>query len=125
MDVGPVGPRCRVFVLMAPEAIVSLLTLALGFGVAGLLASIYQLLTERQPSFALLRMSEQASPFVTIPFLMFTAPFIIMRNTLRGSHVEDGSFGFAMLATMVAGFWSLLSGTLVMRMIVVVNYFMA
>ena len=109
---------------MAPEAIKSLFTLALGFGFAGLLASIYQLLTARPPSFALLRASAQGSPFVTIPLLMFTAPFIIMRNTLRAAHVEEGGFGFAMLATMVAGFWSLLSGTLVTRMIVVVNYFM-
>lgn len=60
---------------------------------------------------------------MTIPFLMFTAPFIIMRNALQGAHIEEGSFGFAMLATMVAGFWSLLSGTLVMRMIETVNYF--
>ena len=106
--------------VMSPESIHSLLALSFGFGVAGLLASIYQLRTERPPSFALLRMPIR-SPFFILPFVIFTAPFIIMRNAIIGANVEDGGFGFAMLATMVAGFWSLLSGTLVMQMITVVT----
>ncbi len=107
--------------LMSPESIQSLLALAFGFGVAGLLASIYQLRTERPPSFAILRVANR-SPFFILPFLMFTAPFIIMRNAILGANVEDGGFGFAMLATMVAGFWSLMSGTLVIQLITIVNH---
>ncbi len=106
---------------MSAESIHSLLARAVGFGVAGLLASIYQLRTERPPSFALLRVPIR-SPYFTLPFLMFTAPFIIMRNAIVGANVEDGGFGFAMLATMVAGFWSLISGTLVIQLITIVNY---
>jgi len=105
---------------MSPESLQSLLALAFGFGVAGLLASMYQLRTERPPSFALLRVPIR-SPYFTLPFLMFTAPFIIMRNTIIGTGVEEGGFGFAMLATMVAGFWSLMSGTLVIQVISIVN----
>ena len=107
---------------MSPESIHSLLALAFGFGVAGLLASTYQLQTERPPSFALLRVPIR-SPYFTLPFLMFTAPFIIMRNAIVGAGREEGGFGFAMLATMVAGFWSLLSGTLVMQLITIFNQF--
>jgi uncharacterized protein DUF6949 len=46
-----------------------------------------------------------------VPFLVFAAPFIIMRNTLRGTRIERRRFEFVMLATILAGFWSLMSGT--------------
>ena len=36
-----------------------------------------------------------------------------MRNTIRGARIEGRSFGFAMLATVLAGLWSLMSGTVV------------
>jgi hypothetical protein len=102
---------------MSPESIHSLLTLAFGFAVAGMLGSLYQLVTARPPSFQLLGAGAQPSTVVTLPFLMLTAPFIIMRNTIRGRQIEGRSFGFAMLATIVAGYWSLMSGTLVVKAI--------
>jgi hypothetical protein len=102
---------------MSPESLHSLLTLAFGFAVAGLLGSLYQLVTAKPPSFRLLGAGAQPSSMVTLPFLIFTAPFIIMRNTIRGSQIEGRGFGFAMLATMVAGYWSLMSGTLVVKAI--------
>ena len=46
-----------------------------------------------------------------MPFLVFAAPFIIMRNTLAGAKVERRRFEFVMMATIIAGFWSLMSGT--------------
>ena len=52
-----------------------------------------------------------------MPFLVFAAPFIIMRNTIRGCRIEGRRFEFAMLATIVAGFWSLMSGTIVLMML--------
>ena len=48
-----------------------------------------------------------------MPFLIFAAPFIIMRNTIRGRRIEGRNFGFAMMAAVLAGFWSLMSGTVV------------
>ena len=35
----------------------------------------------------------------------------IMRNTLRGARIERRRFEFVMMATVLAGFWSLMSGT--------------
>jgi hypothetical protein len=102
---------------MSPESVHSLLTLAFGFAVAGMLGSLYQLVTTRPPSFKLLGARAQPSTVITLPFLMFTAPFIIMRNTIRGRQIEGRGFGFATLATVVAGYWSLLSGTLVVKAI--------
>jgi hypothetical protein len=42
---------------------------------------------------------------------VFAAPFIIMRNTLIGAKLERRRFEFVMMATIIAGFWSLMSGT--------------
>jgi len=49
--------------------------------------------------------------FAAVPFLVFAAPFIIMRNTLRGARIERRRFEFVMIATVLAGIWSLMSGT--------------
>jgi len=42
--------------------------------------------------------------------LMVAAPFLIMRNTLLGRQQEGRRFEFVFLATLIAGFWSLMSG---------------
>jgi hypothetical protein len=102
---------------MSLESAHSLLTLAFGFAVAGMLASLYQLVTERPASFQLLSARTEPLTIIAVAFLMLVAPFIIMRNTIRGSQIEDRNFGFAMLATVIAGAWSLLSGTLVVKAI--------
>jgi hypothetical protein len=90
-----------------------LLVLAIGFAVAGLCATGYQLVTARPPSFRLLGQGPRPSAFAAVPVLAFAAPFIIMRNTIRAHHIEGRRLEFIMLATLIAGFWSLMSGTLV------------
>jgi hypothetical protein len=90
-----------------------LLVLAIGLAVAGMCASGYQLVTERPPSFRLLGQGPRPSAFAAVPFLAFAAPFIIMRNAIRGLHIEGRRIEFVMLAGVIAGFWSLMSGTLV------------
>jgi hypothetical protein len=54
-----------------------------------------------------------AARLAAVPLLIFSAPFIIMRNTLRGRRIERRRFEFVMVATVIAGLWSLLSGTVV------------
>ena len=49
-----------------------------------------------------------SNPPVNIPV---AAPFIVMRNTLAGAKIERRRFEFVMVATIIAGFWSLMSGT--------------
>jgi len=36
-----------------------------------------------------------------------------MRNTIRGRRLEQRRFAYVALATVAAGFWSLMSGTVV------------
>jgi O-antigen/teichoic acid export membrane protein len=98
---------------MTPEQIESLFALALGFAVAGLVASGYQAVTRRPASFRLLQDGPQPSTFAAVPLIAFAAPFIIMRNTIRGRRREDRNANVVMLATIIAGIWSLMSGTVV------------
>lgn len=95
---------------MTPESLQMLLALALGFAVAGLSSSGYQLVTSRLPSFGLLAAGPSPSAFAAVPLLMLSAPFLIMRNTLLGRAREGRRFEFVFLATLIAGFWSLMSG---------------
>jgi O-antigen/teichoic acid export membrane protein len=100
----------RVEAEVTPESIHMLLALVLGFAVAGLCSSAYQLATSQLPSFGLLSTGPSPRAFAAVPLLMLTAPFLIMRNTLLGRRQEGRRFEFVFLATLIAGFWSLMSG---------------
>jgi len=95
---------------MSPESVQNLLALALGFAVAGLCSSAYQLATSRLPHFGLLMTGTRAAAVAALPLLMLSAPFLIMRNTVLGYSQEGRRFEFVFLATLIAGFWSLMSG---------------
>jgi hypothetical protein len=96
---------------MSPDALNSLFSLCIGFALAGALASGYQAMLRRPAGFGLLQEGVAPSTFAAVPFLVFAAPFIIMRNTLRGARIERRRFEFVMMATVLAGFWSMMSGT--------------
>ena len=119
------SPEALVLALFWSNSMYSLLSLAIGFAVAGLLANGYQLLTEKPASFRLLEQSERSQALAAVPFLIFAAPFIIMRNTVRGARIEGRNFGLAMVATLVAGFWSLMSGTIVVMVLEKAGQFVA
>ena len=95
---------------MTPESVQSVLALVLGFAVAGLCSSAYQLATSRLPSFGQFSAGPSPSTFAAVPVLMLAAPFLIMRNTLLGRQQEGRRFEFVFLATLIAGFWSMMSG---------------
>ena len=96
---------------MSPDALNSLFSLLIGFAVAGALVSGYQALADRPAGFGLLQTGPGPGAFAAVPFLVFAAPFIIMRNTILGRQIERRRVEFVMMATVLAGFWSLMSGT--------------
>jgi hypothetical protein len=59
----------------------------------------------------------RAKAFAAVPFLVFAAPFIIMRNTIRGRIIEGRRVQFVAIATVIAGFWSMMSGTFVLMLL--------
>ncbi|BBB99014.1 hypothetical protein ABIF14_002247 [Bradyrhizobium elkanii] len=102
---------CVAEVPMSPDTLNSLFSLLIGFALAGALANGYQAMAERPAGFGLLQEGVAPKTFAAVPFLVFAAPFIIMRNTLRGARIERRRFEFVMMATVISGFWSLMSGT--------------
>jgi len=64
-------------------------------------------------SFRLLESGPATARFAAIPLLVFAAPFIIMRNSVRGRRIERRRAHMVMVATVIAGLWSLMSGTVV------------
>jgi hypothetical protein len=96
---------------MTPEALNTFFSICIGFALAGALVNGYQAVAERPAGFGLLQDGVAPRTFAAVPFLVFAAPFIIMRNTLRGMRVETRRLEFVMMATVIAGFWSMMSGT--------------
>lgn len=87
--------------------------LGLGFAFAGLIVSAFELIARRPLGFGMLQ-GGRAGALASIPIIVFSAPFLILRNTIRGRRIERRPIPFVMLATIIAGFWSLLSGRLVL-----------
>jgi hypothetical protein len=96
---------------MTPEALNTFFSICIGFALAGALVNGYQAMSQRPAGFGLLQDGVAARTFAAVPFLVFAAPFIIMRNTLRGMRLESRRLEFVMMATVIAGFWSMISGT--------------
>jgi hypothetical protein len=99
--------------VISPDVIESLFAIAMGFAIAGLCASGYRVFRLRPPSFRLLEVGPTATRVAAVPLLVFSAPYLIMRNTVRGRRLERRPIQFVMLATVIASLWSLMSGTVV------------
>lgn len=96
-----------------PELAYGLASLAVGFAVAASLAHGYQLFTARRLGFGLLVAPRRWASLAAVPLLLFAAPFLIVRNTIRGTAGGEGRIGLLAIATAIAGFWSLMSGSVV------------
>jgi hypothetical protein len=100
-------------VAITPDQLDAFAALCLGLAFAGVLASGFELLTRRPLSFSLLQ-TGGIRALASVPVLVFSAPHIILRNTLRGRRFERRPLYVVMLATIIAGLWSLMSGRLVL-----------
>ncbi len=99
-----------------PAFVEALQSLFLGFAFAGLLASAFELFTERRADFTLLQTGGLAA-IASVPVVVFSAPFLILRNTVRGRQNDGRPVSFLMLAGMTAGIWSLVSGRVVLDLL--------
>jgi hypothetical protein len=99
--------------VIEPAAADALLALALGFAFAGMLASGFEVFTTRKAGFSLLQAGGMAA-VASVPLVVFSAPFLIIRNTVRGQRQERRPIHYVMLATMIACLWSLACGRVVM-----------
>lgn len=102
---------------MSPDSLQSFFALAMGFATAGLISSAYQLVAAQPASFRLLVRGPSAAAFAAIPFLLFAAPFLITRHILRAGMSAPQRAELVMVATVFAGIWSLMSGTVIMMLV--------
>lgn len=102
--------------LLTPAALESLLALALGLAAAGLIASTFEMVTEQRASFRMLE-SGDFRAVACVPLIVFSAPFLILRNTVRGKTIEGRPFFFVMAATIIACFWGMMCGRLMMDIV--------
>ena len=100
---------------LSPSSIDALSALAVGFAFAGLIASGFEFLLRRPLGFGALN-SGDLRAVLSVPVLVFSAPLLIVRNTVRGQRVERRPMPYVMLATMIACGWSILCGRLVLDM---------
>ena len=98
---------------MSADQIEPLFALGLGFAVAGLIATAYQLITQRPAGFGELHQNSRLAALAAVPVLVFAAPYIIMRAAIRAAQAEGQAVLPVMVATVVAGGWSLMCGTMV------------
>lgn len=99
-----------------PAALEALQSLVIGFAFAGLLASAFELFTAQRADFRLLQAGGLFA-VASVPVVVFSAPFLIVRNTVRGRRIEGRPFFFVMLASMIASAWSIASGRIVLDLL--------
>ena len=102
---------------MQPDLVANLYALMLGFAIAGVLSTAYQAVANEPLSFRILGSAPTGTALASVPLLTFGAPFVIMRNTVRGRRLESRRFEYAMASTVIACFWSLMSGTVIVTII--------
>ncbi|MFD1696748.1 DUF6949 family protein [Roseibium aestuarii] len=96
------------------ELVLALYIGTAGFVAAGVLGSLYQLVTDRPPHFALDAQSVIGT-ICAVSLCIFAGPFIIMRNAIRGRRLEGRPIGWLVASSTIAGMWSLCSGVVVMH----------
>lgn len=100
-------------VLFRPEALDAFQAILLGISAAGVLATGFEAATDSRASFSMLERGD-ARALASVPLLVFTAPFIILRNTIRGRRYEKRHIGAVAGATVVAAFWGLACGRILL-----------
>ena len=103
-------------VTLEPSAVEALKSLVLGFAFAGLLASAFELFTHKRAGFELLQ-GGGVRAVASVPVVVFSAPFLILRNTVHSRPSDGKPFAFVMLASMTAAIWSLASGRVVLDLL--------
>ncbi len=86
---------------------------AVGFVTAGILASFAQIVSGEPLRFGTEAKSTAIS-IVSVMLCVLAGPAILMRNSWRAAKAQSRSRVWLGLSVLIAGFWSLLSGSLVL-----------
>ena len=93
-------------------------TLVTGVVTAGLVASVYRMVTRKPPSFQMWQ--ETTLGLVGgIVTLVLAGPSVIMRNALRAQVIENRPPAWLVLSALMSGLWSFLVGIFVLNIFLV------
>ncbi len=88
-------------------------TIAVGFVTAGLIASTYQLFTNRQVAFEFL-FDHKPAAVAGVLALVLAGPAVIMRNAIRGRLIENRPGHWLAISTVISAGWSFLQGVFIL-----------
>ena len=92
-----------------------------GFVAAGLISSLYQLVTAEPARFRLFGASAWAW-LLSFLFFGLTGPFIIMRNAVEARRKERSAVGWLFGSLLIASLWSVCSGLVVLHLALSARY---
>ena len=91
-------------------------TLITGVVTAGLVSSLYRLVTNKPPSFQMWQETNVGIIGGGLT-LMLAGPSVIMRNALRAQVIENRPPGWLVVSSLMAGLWSFLVGIFVLSLL--------
>jgi hypothetical protein len=106
----------RIMPALSASELAAFQALIVGFAFAGFLANAFNWLTSRQPSFRMLEIGGIGA-IASVPLVVFSAPFIILRNTVRGRRYEKRNAAFVFVATLIACGWSMVAGRVIISVL--------
>lgn len=87
--------------------------LLLGFAFAGLSCSSFEFFTGRPANFGLM-FARGAALTICMPLLIFSAPYILIRNAYRAFSAYQLRYMSIIVICIMAGIWSIMCGRVVM-----------
>ena len=112
--------RSHLLFALDPATLDAFQALVVGVCAAGAIATGFEALTARRAGFELLE-TGGPSAVASVPLVVFSAPFIILRNTVRGRRFERRPIGFVAVATAIACLWGLASGRVILDLVAMLN----
>ena len=95
-------------------------TIAVGFVTAGLIGSLFQLLTSRPVAFELLHKPGSAA-IPGVLTLVIAGPAVIMHNAIRARLLEGRPGHWLALSTVISAVWSFLQGVFILSFVISAN----
>ncbi len=91
-------------------------TLVTGVVTAGLVSSLYRLVTNKPPSF---QMWQETTMGIIggVLTLVLAGPSVIMRNALRAQVIDNRPPGWLVVSALMAGTWSFFVGIFVLSLL--------
>ena len=90
---------------------------ALGFGLAGLVASLERVVTGQPMRFSIDREQNVSSILIDIGMRVMAGPFLLVRNSVRCALTETIPASWLAIFVVIATVWSFFTGVLVVELL--------